>query len=215
MASTPDAKVPLRFAQATSRLQPAMALDNVLRAYESALTTHPARTKGATGWVLALLGDGAAQAIQRRSRSGATTEPNLRRSFAFSTHNMLWTSCGLHPLFNLLDRLLPGTSLQAVAGKTSIQLLIIDPFIYLPTVYFGNGLLLGQDLRTIVAKMRAEFWRTTVAMWKFWAPATVVLFRFIPLRHQSNFINGLAAVWLVVLSLLYNRLGSPAKESRD
>ena len=88
--------------------------------------------------------------------------------------------------------------------KTLLQLGVMDPLIYLPSVYIGNGVLLGQDWPTIRSKMQAEFVPTTTTMWKFWSPVTVLQFRLVPLRHQANFINVCDSVWLVVLSLLYN-----------
>ena len=163
-------------------------------------------TKGMTGWALAAMGDGSAQAIQCCSARQHGEEPavDLRRLFAFSVHNGLWTAFGLHPILNAVDRLFPGVSIRAVASKTVLQLAVMDPLLYLPSVYVGNGLLLGQDVAQVRAKVAAEYWPTTIWMWKFWSPVTVVQFRFVPIRHQANFINMCDSVWLVLLSLLYN-----------
>ena len=54
--------------------------------------------------------------------------------------------------------------MRAVATKTVLQLGVMDPLCYLPSVYLGNGLLLGQDLQAIRDKMEAEFWPTAVTM---------------------------------------------------
>ena len=40
----------------------------------------------------------------------------------------------------------------------------MDPLLYLPSVYVGNGLLLGHTLGQIREKMEQEFWPTTLWM---------------------------------------------------
>ena len=149
------------------------------------------------------LGDAAAQAIQ--IRNGAKQHGfDWQRLYAFSVHNGLWTAFGLHPILNLVERLAPGVSMRAVATKTVLQLGVMDPLCYLPSVYLGNGLLLGQDLQAIRDKMEAEFWPTAVTMWTFWSPVTLVQFRWVPVRHQANFVNLVDAAWLILLSIVYN-----------
>ena len=182
-------------------------LRHVATAYESALEARPIVTKGITGWALAFTGDNAAQALERRDdgRWHQHGEPwDVRRTIAFSTHNGLWSAFGLHPILNHVERMVPGASLRAVVTKTAMQLAVMDPLLYLPSVYVGNGLLLGDDFAAILAKAQAEFLPTTVWMWKFWSPVTVIQFRFVPVRHQANFINAVDAAWLVLLSVLYN-----------
>ena len=112
--------------------------------YESALATQPVLTKGATGFALALVGDATAQAIQSRAERDASVD--LRRSYAFSVHQMLWTAVGLHPIITFFNRIAPGSSLRAIATKTVLQVGFMDPFLYLPSVYLGNGLLRGDTL---------------------------------------------------------------------
>ena len=182
-------------------------LRHVATAYESALEARPIVTKGITGWALAFTGDNAAQALERRDdgRWHQHGEPwDVRRTIAFSTHNGLWSAFGLHPILNHVERMVPGASLRAVVTKTAMQLAVMDPLLYLPSVYVGNGLLLGDDFAAILAKAQAEFLPTTIWMWKFWSPVTVIQFRFVPVRHQANFINAVDAAWLVLLSVLYN-----------
>jgi hypothetical protein len=152
--------------------------------------------------MLALVGDGTAQTIEKREGQKQTFD--WHRAFAFSVHNGVWTAFGLHPILNFIDRKVPGLSLRAVAVKTAFQLAVMDPLFYLPSVYLGNGLLLAQDMTTIWTKVSEEFWPTALTMWKFWGPVTVLQFRFVPVRHQANFINIVDAMWLILLSTLYN-----------
>ena len=108
------------------------ALRRAAATYETALEKHPMLTKAVTGWALAALGDGISQAIQsyeysyaqsyeyaQRGQEGAAVD--LRRTYAFSVHNGLWTAFGLHPILNAVDRLLPGVSVRAVALKTLLR----------------------------------------------------------------------------------------------
>ena len=98
------------------------ALRRVATAYESALEARPMVTKGVTGWALAFTGDNAAQALERRDDGRRHQHWDVRRTFAFSTHNGLWSAFGLHPILNCVERLVPGASLRAVVTKTAMQL---------------------------------------------------------------------------------------------
>ncbi|CAE8678210.1 unnamed protein product [Polarella glacialis] len=183
--------------------------------YEALLHRAPAATKGATAAGLALVGDVAAQSFEERSAakdgshrvsgSGSEGSLDLQRLFAFSCFAGAWSAGGLHPLYQAMQWLLPTTSAVTVVSKVVLQHAVINPFLYLPFFYIGNGLMLGKDVTEIREKAEAEYWLTLGYIWKFWIPISALNFALTPVRHQVNVANVGNLAWNMILSLLYNK----------
>ena len=188
MASTPDVVGVAGFAQATvfcTRAAAAPAGDAAAKADESRdrAQIQPGRAR------FNRLGVGPA----RRRCGPSHPEPQLARerrrspTCAAGRRRALNAAAQRRPDANANSicwtDLLPGTGLQAVAGKTSIQLLYIDMCIYSNRA-LATGLQKTKTPRPNVAKMRAEFWRSDRGTWKCWGePGRAARHRFIRVRH--------------------------------
>ena len=75
------------------------------------------------------------------------------------------------------------------------------------------GAMQGMTLTQIDARIRDCIVDTMLAQWAFWVPAQIINFKFVPVRHQLNFVLALSYGWTTFLSLAF----PPAKleKSKD
>eukprot|EP00434_Breviolum_minutum_P021310 symbB.v1.2.018802.t1/scaffold1452.1/size117917/1 len=166
----------------------------------------PISTTGAVAAVLGFGGDALAQHVERKD-SCHSTSFDVQRSSAFTIYSLCWGAFGLRPWFHFLSQRFPGNSVQAICQKVAMQQFVWNPTVYLPTFYCFNGLYRGQDLESLLAKVRSEYFNCLVYIWKVWIPMAIAIFAFVPVRHQvaANFVGNM--LWNTLLSLFYNEHG--------
>ena len=49
--------------------------------------------------------------------------------------------------------------------------------------------------------MADTLWDTLKAQWAFWIPAQLINFKYVPVRHQLNFVLVVSLAWTTFLSL--------------
>eukprot|EP00967_Tisochrysis_lutea_P148175 scaffold282606_cov37-Tisochrysis_lutea.AAC.1 len=76
--------------------------------------------------------------------------------------------------------------------------------------YFSNayyhavlGALQGFTVQQVYDRVTSTLWDTLKAQWAFWIPAQLINFRFVPVRHQLNFVLVVSLVWTTFLSLAF------------
>eukprot|EP00434_Breviolum_minutum_P038286 symbB.v1.2.033957.t1/scaffold4297.1/size41748/3 len=178
----------------------------LLTRYEQLLSRAPTATTGVVAAGLGFLGDAFAQRAENsKSMSVKELTFDFRRSSAFTLYSGCWGTFGLRPWLNLLNSTFPGRTLQAIGKKSILQMAFWNPFIYLPTFYCFNGLYRGQDAEAAIAKFCDEYVNCVLYIWKVWAPISISIFIFVPMRHQVgvNFLGNL--LWNFLISLFYNQ----------
>merc|ERR1740138_864348 len=84
----------------------------------------------------------------------------------------------------------------------------MEQFVYWS--YFSNayyhgvlGMLQGMDLAQIEQRISSTLWDTLKAQWAFWIPAQLINFKYVPVRHQLNFVLVVSLAWTTFLSLAF------------
>ena len=52
-------------------------------------------------------------------------------------------------------------------------------------------------------RVRSTLWDTLKAQWAFWIPAQLINFKYVPVRHQLNFVLVVSLAWTTFLSLAF------------
>ena len=85
--------------------------------------------------------------------------------------------------------------------------------------YFTNayyhavlGALQGMSVGQVYDRVADTLWDTLKAQWAFWIPAQLINFRFVPVRHQLNFVLVVSLAWTTFLSLAFP---PPAIQQKD
>jgi len=166
--------------------------------YERCLARYPRVTKASLGGGLAATGDYAAQRIE------GCDSVDRHRFVSFTSFGVLWTGLFNHYWYGWLARRVPGAAVGAVIQKALWQHAFLNPFVYLPFFYCYQGATLQLSLDEATAKAKAEYIPTITRLWSIWIPTALVMFRFVPERHQVLLTAGVNFLWNTVLSLTYN-----------
>ena len=67
-------------------------------------------------------------------------------------------------------------------------------------VAFGRELTPRLDVHH---RVRSTLWDTLKAQWAFWIPAQLINFKYVPVRHQLNFVLVVSLAWTTFLSLAF------------
>ena len=101
--------------------------------------------------------------------------------------------------------------------------MFIEQFVYWS--YFTNayyhavlGALQGFSVQRVYDRVADTLWDTLKAQWAFWIPAQLINFRFVPVRHQLNFVLVVSLFWTTFLSLAFppvSHLSSPTATAAE
>jgi len=164
-------------------------------AYNNALDEKPLLTKALTslaGWAL---GDVLAQIFIAKSAF------DVKRFLTLSAFGFLYHGPSGHYFYNWLDKQIEGKSGKVVALKVMIDQLIWCPLFM--TVFFTYlGLVNGDSLATISAKIKNDLFTAVQGSWKVWPFVHTINFRFISTKHRLVFINGVQIAFNMFLSIL-------------
>ena len=213
-AATDDADVPVEEAQTAS------VLHAFTRWYEHHLARSPLLVKAITSGILYGAGDLVAQLAvayhapthPRGHRGGAGADPtamvfDAARFLRAVVYGGIFYPPLAHVHYNFLEELV------VVRWRVDQQLVpwvktFIEQFVYWS--YFSNayyhiviGALQGFAPYACLLRLSRTLWPTMKAQWALWVPAQVINFRFVPVRHQLNFVLTLSLVWTTFLSLTF------------
>ena len=64
-------------------------------------------------------------------------------------------------------------------------------------------------------RVSSTLWDTLKAQWAFWIPAQLINFRFVPVRHQLNFVLVVSLFWTTFLSLAFPPEPQPVVQKQN
>lgn len=187
------------------------------RLYDTALQSNRLATSTASGAVLALAGDFAAQAGQAATSSDGQTY-DTRRGATFAIFGGVVTGPINYVWLNSLERwtarLAPGGGTRALLTKVCLQSGVLQPFIYLPTFFAVTALANRNTVEQACQRVRDDYGATLGRLWLFWTPSVIFAFKLLPVRQQAVFFSGMGLTWNVILSCLANPAGPRLTLSR-
>lgn len=150
----------------------------------------------------ASLADFAAQATDSDKKKGF----NLLRNLTFLLYGGLYQGCAQYFLYNVVFPQLFGTGTDptSVAKKVFADLLILTPFLCLPSVYFLKAIVFRYSFKEAARKYWTDVKEQKVVFkyWMLWAPVQTLTFGFVPPHLRILFIAGVSFFWLIILSKL-------------
>ena len=200
---------------ATPPLPPLSALA-LADAYNAALSANPLETKVATAAILAIAGDAIAQRAggapydRTRAVSFGLFDAAYRGGFQHAAFPWIVENCRGETLqtaaagLSLSDPL-TNQALLAAVECTAFNQLIVVPVIYYPLFFSITGAVQGLTVPESIERAKRSFVPLTLRNWKFWMPAQVVQFAYLPLELQVPFTCVMGLVWNVILSVAAGR----------
>lgn len=105
------------------------------------------------------------------------------------------------------------------AARVPFVKMFIEQFVYWS--YFSNayyhtvlGALQGFTPQQCYERVVGTLWDTLKAQWIFWIPAQLVNFKYVPVRHQLNFVLVVSLAWTTFLSLAFPPDSAAEKRAR-
>uniref|UniRef100_A0A7R9V7K2 Peroxisomal membrane protein MPV17 n=1 Tax=Chlamydomonas euryale TaxID=1486919 RepID=A0A7R9V7K2_9CHLO len=162
--------------------------------YTELLEKAPFVTRALTCGVLNLVGDIFCQLFVEKAGSF-----DLKRGALFFVIGTAYVGPVLYNWYGFLGKLIPGSSLGAVAGSLVMDQLVFAPvfvgsFIALFTVINGGG------VDAVKSKLQAEWMNAVKVNWGIWVPAQFINFRFVPPQFRVLATNITALVWNTYIS---------------
>ena len=180
----------------------------IFRILNSFFKNYPYISSFLSTGVKALLADLAAQATE----SGSKKDFDFLRNLTFFLYGGLYQGCAQYFLYNVLFPKLfgVGTDSVSVAKKVLADLLILTPFLCLPSVYFLKAIVFRYSFKEAARRYWVDVKEQKVVLkyWMLWAPVQTLTFGFIPPHLRILFIAGVSFFWLIILSKLSSKSDS-------
>jgi len=171
--------------------------------YERNLAKRPIITKSITGGILYGLGD-----IMGQKLSGQTDKKgfDFPRFFRATIFGGVFYPLPAHLHYNFLESLTLRMGISV--GKAPFFKAFMEQFVYwsyLSNAYYHAvlGGLQGMNTTQIYDRVSSTLWDTLKAQWVFWIPVQLINFRYVPVRHQLNFVLVVSLVWTSFLSVAF------------
>ena len=150
----------------------------------------------AVGGTLCTVGDGAAQyAFNKAADDGV----DARRLGAMTSYGC-WSAIVYHYWYAFLARRLPPT---AYMQKAALDCFVVTPGFEIPALITWTGILgRGQTLDDALVQLRRDFPTALAVDVAMWGPASLVMFRYVPLRFQVPYMYGFGACWDFIMSYI-------------
>jgi len=166
-----------------------------LEAYSNALDEKPILMKALTSLVGWFLGDLLAQVFI------AGGPIDWKRLATLSFFGFAYHGPSGHFFYNWLDEKIPGTDAKAVFSKVAIDQIAWCPLFM--TVFFTYlGLVGGDSLSTIGAKIQNDLLTACQGSWKVLPLVHMINFKFVSNKWRIPYINSVQIVFNMFLSLL-------------
>jgi len=198
-------------------------LGRVGAAYEGALETRPILTKSVTSGVLYGAGDWLAQTIAARQQHGSgggdATGFDGPRWLRAVIYGGVFYPYVAHLHYNFLYWVVV-VMWATPAARVPWLKAFIEQFVYWS--YFTNsyyhfvlGALQGYSSAECYQRVADTLWDTLKAQWAFWIPAQLINFKYVPVRHQLNFVLVVSLFWTTFLSLAFPPPKSQPRPTAD
>ncbi|RDY14596.1 PXMP2/4 family protein 4, partial [Mucuna pruriens] len=148
--------------------------------YVRMLETHPLKTKSVTSSLIFAAADFTSQIITLPSFSASY---DIIRTFHMAIYGLLILGPSQHKWFDFLYKILPKRDVPSTLKKIFLGQVIFGPIIN--TVFFSyNGVLQGENVVQIIARLKRDLLPTLLGGAMFWPICDFVTFRFIPAHLQ-------------------------------
>ena len=189
---------------ATAAAFPMGALSRLGSTYSSFLVQRPILTKSATACVIFALSDCMAQRLEKRddrAKSGSQHKLVWSRILASAAVGFFYFGPAAHYWYDMIFRILPGTSLVSTIQKAALGQLFFGPTF--TCIFFATGLMqLGQfSLPNWWRKIRSDLPGAWLAGAGFWPLVDLVSFSLIQPQFIPLFVNLCSLVWTTYLVL--------------
>lgn len=176
--------------------------------YSNALVTYPILTKSLTAGTTFLLSDYTAQSIERQSENkdeGKGSKHDWTRTLVSAAVGLFYFGPAAHAWYEMIFKLLPGTSLFSTLQKAILGQLIFGPAF--TCVFFATSLMQGGtfSLGSWVSKIKSDLPGAWLAGVGFWPLVDFVSYALVPIKFIPLFINLCSFVWTIYLSMVANR----------
>ncbi|KAK4291870.1 hypothetical protein Pmani_035320 [Petrolisthes manimaculis] len=104
-----------------------------------------------------------------------------------------------HHWYNLLDRRLPGHTIQVALKKLLVDQLLFSP-VCLTVFFLSLGLFKGGDWQEFLTDLQHKGWRLYAAEWLVWPPVQLFNFYFLPTKFRVLFDNAISLLFDVYTS---------------
>ena len=195
-----------------SAVDPSTAISGFYSEYKQALDANPLPVQLETGAVLAVLGDGLAQARD-------PDKYDTKRAVSFVAFDVAWrfTQHVLYPplielckgqfiagMLSPLHLLTDGTELSLFAAmeQALISQLVLIPLIYYPVFYAVTSAVQGLSIDEAVNRAKETFIPIMKRNLIFWIPIQFFAFGFVEENLQIPVLIICGLVWTVILSIM-------------
>ena len=131
---------------------------------------------------------------------------------------LIWAPFG-HYWYQWLDKTAhsitpPGTK-KFVGVKFILEIILLHP-IGLTAFFVSVGLLGGEKLSDVLVQLRKDFFPSLMLEFALWTPFDLMMFSFIPVRHQLLMVNTICLIESVMLSYIKsNGISLPGHGDHD
>ena len=186
--------------------------------YYERLLSHPVTVKSITAFVLMILADLCAQAIEHCHRHGSIStaaadaaaggggDVDWLRTLRFGMFGLMG-GCWTHYYYYYLDSWLPPTPSPWTC--TTFTKVFIDQFVQAPVmlalIVMGLAFMEGKGWVGMVGDMDDQYLSALLHNWTLWLPATLVNMAFVAPSLRVGFDNLIFFGWTIYLSIVLNK----------
>jgi len=176
------------------------------RFYAKSLDMYPILTKSLTAGCIFALSDYCAQRLEcQQAKSPKTCKLNWTRILTAGAVGLFYFGPAAHYWYDMIFRLLPGTSLVSTLQKATLGQLLFGPSF--TCIFFATSLLqagtfsIGNWLRKIKNDLPSA-WLAGIG---FWPLVDLVSYSIISKEYIPLFVNVCSFLWTIFLSIVANR----------
>ena len=168
--------------------------------YGSSLVARPILTKSITAGSIFALSDYLAQRLENSKE-----KLNWTRMVSGGLVGLLYFGPAAHYWYEMIFRLLPGTTLVSTLQKAALGQLLFGPSF--TCIFFGVSLLQAGNfsLGSWFRKIKQDLPGAWLAGAGFWPLVDLVSYSIIPMQWIPLFVNMCSLVWTIYLSAVANR----------
>ena len=137
------------------------------------------------------------------AQSRQSSEANIKRNLAFITYGGLYQGVCQTFIFSVLfPALFPEHTLQNTLSQVAIDVLLLGPFVCMPTVYTLKAVLNGEEKTAGIAKYINHVQNKGILFkyWGIWAPVQALNFGVVPPHLRVLFVAMVSFFWTCLLS---------------
>lgn len=172
--------------------------------YGASLEKRPIVTKSVTACAIFALSDWLAQRLEK-TEDDKSKSTNWIRTISSALVGLLYFGPAAHAWYDMIFKLLPGTSLVSTLQKAALGQLLFGPSF--TCIFFATSLLQQGNfsLQNWFQKIKEDLPGAWVAGLGFWPLVDLVSYSLIPKEWIPLFVNACSLIWTIYLSIIANR----------